>query len=226
MTGSISEVRAFDPSVDGGAGDTSGAPPGDLGAAARADRAAAHARLQAFVSSGTGDAGCWNLQAPDHDYDHCVQETIPAPVLFQRQATDADAADSRDVRQGGLGDCHVLAPLAALAGSPQGRALIHNAVVENKNDEGEVVSYTVTLHKPEGHLFGKTTFQDVPITVDGPYVIGHARLRPGGSQSEVWPLVVEKAFAKYEVEPFCRDLMRAGVPAGPVHTVPQALAAP
>ena len=35
---------------------------------------------------------------------------------------------------------------------------------------------------------------------------------------------LEKAFAEYEVEPFCRELMRAGVPAGPVHTVPQALA--
>jgi len=35
---------------------------------------------------------------------------------------------------------------------------------------------------------------------------------------------LETAFAEYEVEPFCRELMRTGVPAGPVHTVPQALA--
>ena len=35
---------------------------------------------------------------------------------------------------------------------------------------------------------------------------------------------LEKALAAYEVEPLCRDLMRAGVPAGPVHTVPQAFA--
>jgi crotonobetainyl-CoA:carnitine CoA-transferase CaiB-like acyl-CoA transferase len=37
---------------------------------------------------------------------------------------------------------------------------------------------------------------------------------------------LEKAFSAYEVEPLCRDLMRAGVPAGPVHSVPQAFAQP
>lgn len=33
---------------------------------------------------------------------------------------------------------------------------------------------------------------------------------------------LEAAFANFPVEPLCRDLMRVGVPAGPVHTVPQA----
>ena len=36
---------------------------------------------------------------------------------------------------------------------------------------------------------------------------------------------LEKALAAREVEPLCRDLMRAGVPAGPVNTVPQAFCA-
>jgi crotonobetainyl-CoA:carnitine CoA-transferase CaiB-like acyl-CoA transferase len=36
--------------------------------------------------------------------------------------------------------------------------------------------------------------------------------------------VLEEALAAYEAEQLCRDLMRAGVPAGPVHSVPQAFA--
>lgn len=35
---------------------------------------------------------------------------------------------------------------------------------------------------------------------------------------------LEKTLAAHAVEPLCRDLMRAGVPAGPVHSVPQAFA--
>jgi len=69
--------------------------------------------------------------------------------------------------------------------------------VENKNDTGAVISYTVTLHAPEQHWFGQTTYRDVPVTVDGPYVIGHAETRSDGGQNEIWPSVVEKAYAQY-----------------------------
>jgi len=37
---------------------------------------------------------------------------------------------------------------------------------------------------------------------------------------------LEKAFAAFEVESLCKDLMARGVPAGPVHNVPQAFAQP
>ncbi len=84
-------------------------------------------------------------------------------------------------------------------------------VVENKNVRGEVVSWTVTLHEPERHAFGSTTFRDVPITVDGPYVVGHARVRTDGRTSEVWPAVFEKAYAQYAGG--YNKIGRGGVPA-------------
>ena len=204
MTESIQSIRTWrrDPDFDGQ--DAAAGPPDDASTTARAERAEADARYEAFVSTGasgapSGPSGdpCNDFEAPGHDYDRCVKDPVTNPVLFQRQGTDADAIDSNDVRQGGLGDCHILAPLAALANTPRGRALIRNAVVENKNAKGEVASWTVTLHQPEKHLFERTTFRDVHVTVDGLYAVGHAYARGENGQNEVWPLVVEKAIAQY-----------------------------
>ncbi len=196
MAENVGEIHALDQS-DWDRADASTGPPVDAEAAARAERSVADARYQAFASRGTGPDPCIHYDAPDHDFDRCIRETIPKPVLFAKQSTDADPIDPLDVRQAGLGDCDLHASLGALAGTPQGRALIRSAIVEKKDDKGKVVSWTVTLHEPEHHVFGSTTFRDVPITVDGPYVTGHANLRPDGSQNEVWPLVIEKAYAQY-----------------------------
>jgi hypothetical protein len=193
----IQGIRTWRQDSDFDAGDAAARPFGDPGAAARAARAAADAKYQAFVSDAAAGNPCLDFAAPDHDFDRCVRDSVPNPVLFQKQRADADAVNSRDVQQDGLGDCHFLAPLAALATTPRGRALIRDAIVENKNDKGNVLSWTVTLHQPQTHLFGRTTFRDVHVTVDGPYVIGHARLRPENGQNEVWPLVLEKAYATY-----------------------------
>ena len=124
-------------------------------------------------------------------------DAIKNAVLFEKEGADADAVDAADVQQGKMGDCHLLAPLAALASTPQGRALLRGAIVENRNDKGEVVSWTVTVHKPEPHLLWKTTFREVSVTVDGPYVVGHARPRGANGQNEIWPAIVEKAYAQY-----------------------------
>jgi crotonobetainyl-CoA:carnitine CoA-transferase CaiB-like acyl-CoA transferase len=62
-----------------------------------------------------------------------------------------------------------------------------------------------------------------------PDLAADARFRTNASRLEnrvALGAELEKAFAAYEVEPLCRDLMRAGVPAGPVHSVPQAFAQP
>ena len=198
-TESIQGARAWrpDPNVDGQV--TTAGPPDDPGAAARAARAAAADRYQTFVANGQPDAGvdpCADLDALDHDFDGCGQEAVQNAQLFKKQGTDVDAVDAMDVQQGAVGDCHFLAPLAALASTPGGRAFIHNAVVENKNDQGEVVSWTVTLHQREKNR-SQTTFRDVPVTVTQPFARGHARPPLGGGTSEIWPLVIEKACAQY-----------------------------
>jgi hypothetical protein len=169
----------------------------DPSSMARAARALAARRYETFVSNASGaDAGldpCHDFAAPQHDYDQCVSEQVDNPVLFKSQGTDADPIDSKDVQQGGLGDCHYLAPLAAMAATPQGRAFLRGAVVENKNVAGDVVSWAVTLHERD-KLSG--AFRDVQVTVREPFAVGHARVRPGGGPTEVWPLVVEKACAQ------------------------------
>jgi hypothetical protein len=152
----------------------------------RADRAAAFERYEALVSSGCGDTSTTA---------GCIADQVPHPVLFTREGTDADAVDLHDVRQDGLGDCFLMAPLAGLARTPEGRALIKSAVAENKNDKGDVVSYSVTLHRPDRHS-SPTAFRDVTVTVTGPFVCGHATPRTDGNLSEVWPLVIEKAYAQ------------------------------
>jgi hypothetical protein len=166
----------------------------------RADRAAAAERYDAFVSGG-GEASppCPAFDDPAHDFDRCGITTVDHPRLFVQEVNDADEINVHDVRQAGVGDCYFMATLSALAGSPQGRAIIRNAIAENRNDRGDVVSYTVTLHRPETHWWGlgKTTFSEVRVTVDAQFAEGHANARSDGNANEIWPLVLEKAYARF-----------------------------
>jgi len=158
---------------EGDASDTSGPPPR---IDEHADRAAANDRYNAFVEGSTCNYAC-------EEADRVVH-----PVLFSTQTGDAHEIDEKDIKQNQLDDCYLMATLASLAQSPEGRALIKNAVSENKNQKGEVVSYTVTLHRPEEHYWGlgATTFTQVPVTVGTQFVCGHAQARKEGNVSDVW----------------------------------------
>jgi len=197
MAGSIQGIRTWPQGANFDDRAAITGPPVNARSAALAVRAAADAKPRPDGSADNPDP-CVRFEAPNHDYDRCVRASVQNTALFQKQdASDADAVDSQDVLQGSIGDCYIMAPLAALASTSRGRAFIRNEIVENKNDNGDVASWTVTLHRPESHLFGETTFCEVHVTVGGPFVEGHAQVRPGSSQNEVWPIVMEKAFAQY-----------------------------
>ena len=166
-------------------------------AADRAYRMAAQTAYDAYAAGGlVGHIDC----GKQRDADRCGTEAVPDAVLFLQEKGDTAEIDPRDVMQSTLKDCHLLASLAAMASTPNGRELIKRAITENKNDAGAVVSYTVTLHERHDHWRGPPTFSDVKLTVDGLFDAKHAIARrdvPGRGAAEVWPLVIEKAYAQF-----------------------------
>jgi hypothetical protein len=160
----------------------------------------AAARYDAFASGGDQTSPhCASTNDPAHDYDACGSAAVDSPRLFARQNGDPSEIDMHDVQQASVGDCYFMATLSALAQSSEGRALIRGAITENRNDRGDVVTYTVTLHKPEKHWLGlgRTTFTEVHVTVEPLFANGHAAARPAGKSNEVWPIVMEKAYAQF-----------------------------
>jgi Calpain family cysteine protease len=147
----------------------------------RAVRRAADERLTALVSDQS---------------DHGPCDAIPNPVLFRAQSGDANDINLHDVRQRGFGDCFFLAPLAALTQSPEGRDLIRSAIAENRNDRGEVLSYTVTLHVPQRSMLGVAAAPVVKVAIDPSFECGHASPRVENGSAEVWSMVMEAALAK------------------------------
>jgi Calpain family cysteine protease len=167
------------------------APPASDAGSQLAEGASARARYEAFVSAEPGN--------PEPCIDNRLLDgPLPPAVLFGKEGNDVDEVDMADVQQGKLGDCYLMATLAGLARTPEGRAVIRNAIVENTNDAGQVVSYTVTLHKPQS-TWMSTTFTSVRVTVDGTsFGCNHARPREAADHTyrETWPLVIEEAFAQ------------------------------
>src|SRR3984957_8833995 len=78
-------------------------------------------------ASGAAANPCGDF-GPNHDFDACVNDLITNGVLSSRQPGETDAIDARDITQGALGDCSLLASLGALSQTPDGRALLRNAI--------------------------------------------------------------------------------------------------
>jgi hypothetical protein len=117
------------------------------------------------------------------------------PVLFDREAGDPDPIDPKDVKQGNLSDCYFEASVNSLARTGWGRDAIRSAVRENRDANGKLTSWTVTLYRREtqGCADG---YIPVPIPVM-PDELGQDRsLRTDGGQVEVWPAVLGKAYEK------------------------------
>ncbi|GAB4069405.1 hypothetical protein GCM10028777_31230 [Angustibacter speluncae] len=107
-------------------------------------------------------------------------------VLFEQDGSET-AIHPNDVSQGALGDCWFIAPMMALA--QQNPGLIERAIRPNPNG-----SFTVTLYQ-DGQPVQYVVTPDMVIGPDGSSAFVDDPRR--GEQTELWPLVLEKAMAMH-----------------------------
>jgi Ca2+-binding EF-hand superfamily protein len=109
-------------------------------------------------------------------------------TLYGDDKTADGVLRMEDVVQGATGDCYFMAGLAKAAESqPQ---LIRDAIVDNHDN-----TYTVTFKGDVDH----------PVTIPAP-TDSELALYARGSEHGIWPAVMEKAYARYEVDVLKRPL--------------------
>jgi hypothetical protein len=118
----------------------------------------------------------------NEEFEECASVELPAATLFRAQGSESPI-DMEDVRQWRINDCYLMASLAAMARTPEGRQRISEMVTENRFG-GALLSYTVRFNHYE-------------VTVDASLPLGGVEVARGADEGrkEVWPLVIEKAYA-------------------------------
>jgi hypothetical protein len=113
-----------------------------------------------------------------------------AVPLFVKGRGDANSVAMNDIKQGQTGDCWMMASLAALASKDP------EAIKRMIKDNGDG-TYTVTFKEK---VLPFETYVDKKITVNGAFP--NSLSQPGDANSkgvgEIWPQVIEKAYAKYK----------------------------
>lgn len=117
--------------------------------------------------------------------------------LFHKGAKDVDEVAMNDIKQGGIGDCYLMATLGAVA--HQDPQAIKNMIRENRDG-----TYTVTF-KERLPFSNPPAYNDRKITVTPDFpggIGGNQHAGPGDLDTkgfrEIWPLVIEKAYAQYK----------------------------
>ena len=117
-------------------------------------------------------------------------------VLYLQEPGDTAPISVNDLHQDGLGDCFPISPIGELALNDP--SAIQDMIQSNANG-----TETVTLHEAEGGgriRFSTTEFQAVQVTVTNKFNANAVNSQPGqdvvGDEKEIWPQVLEKAYAK------------------------------
>ncbi len=136
-----------------------------------------------------------------------VKKKVTEDDLFKVGADDRDASgiDPYDIIQGALGNCYFMCSLSAIANSKGGPQKIKDMITANSDG-----TFTVKLYRPinvrskdELHNNIKSStvgFEAVDVVVEGDVWFSktedNALYARSQDEGEMWPLILEKAFAK------------------------------
>lgn len=126
----------------------------------------------------------WNPEVDRSNRPNAAYNAVTG-TPFIRGEGDRNDIDPNDVKQGNLGDCYVFGAMAAIA--RQNPEAIRNAIKDNGNG-----TYTVNFRG-----------LDRQVTVDGNFpqrngenIYGSGGDRDNQGNTELWPMLIEKAWAK------------------------------
>ena len=144
--------------------------------------------LQPSFSEVGGDDAADDPDNPvaDADYGEVPHE------LFVVGEDDDTAIHPNDVDQGAIGDCWIMATMTSVA--QENPRIIEDMIRRNENG-----TYTVTFHDGDDEV-EITVTADVPVDSDGEPIFAefpHSGVDQNGSDYELWPAIIEKAYARY-----------------------------
>jgi hypothetical protein len=130
---------------------------------------------------------------PDSPVADASWGTFPQQPFIPGEDDGGAPVHPNDVAQGALGDCWFMASVMAIA--QQHPELIEQMIRRNANG-----SYTVTFRDDDGDPIEITVSDDLPVNPDGDPIFAHEPTEGdmSGDAREVWPMILEKAFALYK----------------------------
>jgi Calpain family cysteine protease len=121
-------------------------------------------------------------------------------AAFVKGATDTEAVDPNDVKQGQLGDCYLLSAMAAIA---RANPDVIRRLVSGPNADG---TFNVTIYSDTGGAFStewtpkvvKVTPTFPSYTWGAPAFAERGDIDPAQGGPELWVMLIEKAYAMVE----------------------------